>query len=173
MKKLSTSLPSPSRFDSARPRRHVEGFSIIEILVAISILGVLLVVVNNLFLSSARLNTQSRGTLDQTTVAQRLMESVQGAWAVADSVNYDKACAPVTVPSGYTVRYIDLNSRATPLVAGSTGTAIRANSGNATINCAGAAVTVTTPVPPMRRIVVSAATGSPPVTLQLDVVRPQ
>ena len=173
MKKLSTSLPSPSRFDSARPRRHAEGFSIIEILVAISILGVLLVVVNNLFLSSARLNTQSRGTLDQTTVAQRLMESVQGAWAVADSVNYDKACAPVTIPSGYTVRYIDLNSRATPLVAGSTGTAIRANSGNATINCAGAAVTVTTPVPPMRRIVVSAATGSPPVTLQLDVVRPQ
>lgn len=173
MNQLSTSLPSPSRFDSAHPRRHAEGFTLIEILVAISVLGVLLVVVTNLFLSSARLNTQSRSTLNQTTVAQRLMESVQGAWAVADSVNYDKACAPVTIPSGFTVRYIDLNSRATPLVAGSTGAAIRANPASTTINCAAAAVTITTPVPPMRRIVVSAAAGSPPVTLQLDVVRPQ
>ncbi|MHA0043558.1 type IV pilus modification PilV family protein [Deinococcus sp. PEB2-63] len=148
------------------PVRATEAFTLVEILVAIGLLAVIMTAVTSLTLGSLGLNRKAQTQVAQTTVAQQLMESVRGAWSA--TANYDRVCAPITVPAGYTITYIDLDSRATALT-GSTAVAVRTNPSGSTINCAAQTVTATIPV--MRQIVVTAQGSTPPLTLKLNVVR--
>ncbi len=63
----------------AKGRKRAEklnnaGFSLVELLIAISILAIAIVPVIHGFISSIRLNTRTRGTLDTTMVAQDMIE---------------------------------------------------------------------------------------------------
>lgn len=53
------------------------GFSLVELLIAVTILSIIVIPLMHLFLSSARLNVKSRQTLRATTVAQDIMEGLK------------------------------------------------------------------------------------------------
>ncbi|MDP9764827.1 PulJ/GspJ family protein [Deinococcus enclensis] len=149
-------------------KRTADGFTVVEILVAIAVFGVLAAVLTTTLVGSLDLNRRSQQSLDATSRAQLVMEGVRGAWNLADSMSYDRACAPtsVTVPAGVTVQYQNLDSRGEPLNALRSNVVFNAN-------CAGLSLPAGTVVPRMRRIIVSTGTGAQDVTLELDVLRPQ
>lgn len=66
-----------------------QGLTLIEVLVAITIFAVVLAVIVPL-LGFFRLNNQSTRTLNATTLAQNVVEDVQGFWQNAD--HYNKTC---------------------------------------------------------------------------------
>lgn len=155
-----------------RAARRQAGFTLVEILVSIAILAVLAAVLTATLTGSLGLNREAQQQLGTTSQAQQLLEQVRGAWN--DGENYDRACAPVTIPTGYLVQFQSLDSRANVLGTGTAGApaAIR------TTNCASQSV-VNAPgsspaAPPrMRRLTVTSQTGRQDVTLTLDVLRPQ
>ena len=164
------------------------GFTIIEILVSILILGLLMAVLSALMTGSLKMNQQSQRQVNTTSEAQRIMEDTRNAWntknASNEYENYNKACAPgLTVPAGYTVKFINLNSRAQPLTSSGTvattatgATSAAINDVNNTATCTAATgATVGTPAtsPTMRRIQVSSGTGAQDTSLTLDILRPQ
>lgn len=53
------------------------GFSLVELLIAVTILSIIVIPLMHLFLSSAKLNVKSRQTLRATTVAQDIMEGLK------------------------------------------------------------------------------------------------
>lgn len=59
-----------------KPNRNA-GFSLVELLIAVTILSIIVIPLMHLFLSSARLNVKSRQTLRATTVAQDIMEGLK------------------------------------------------------------------------------------------------
>jgi prepilin-type N-terminal cleavage/methylation domain-containing protein len=159
-----------------------QGFTIIEILVAIALLGILASVLTATMTGSLNLNRQSQRQLDTATRAQQVLESIRGAWADtaggAVSSNYERACAPLStvVLNGLSAKYINLNTRAQPINA--SGTVISTpTSTNVTIsaNCAGQPLVQMTggATYPMRRLIVSSNTGAQDIVLTLDVLRPQ
>lgn len=155
-----------------RAAQRQEGFTIMEILVSVAILGVLAAVLTATLTGSLGLNREAQQQLGTTSQAQQLLEQVRGAWN--DQDNYDRACAAVTIPTGYSVRYQSLDIRAN--VQG-TGTAA-APAAIRTTTCASQSV-VNAPgsspaAPPrMRRLTVTSGTGREDVTLTLDVLRPE
>lgn len=99
--------------DKGQSKVYEQGFTIIEILVAIALLGILTAVLTATLTGSLSLNRQSQKQLDTTTQVQGVLENVRAAWKTQS--NYDNACAPgVTLPSGYSIKFINLNSRAAP-----------------------------------------------------------
>ncbi|WP_229723718.1 PulJ/GspJ family protein [Deinococcus aerolatus] len=159
-----------------------QGFTIIEILVAIALLGILAAVLMATLTGSLNLNRQSQRQLDTATRAQQVLESIRGAWADTSagviSSNYERACAPSSTVAlnGLSATYINLNSRAQPINA--SGAVISAPSGTnviITANCsAQPLVQMTGGTPyPMRRLIVSSNTGAQDIVLTLDVLRPQ
>ncbi len=165
-----------------RIRGRVQGFTLIEILVAIALLGILASVLTATLTGSLSLNRQSQRQLDTATRAQQVLESIRGAWADTSggtiSSNYERACAPssTVVLNGLSAKYINLNTRAQPINA--SGTVISTPSGtNVTLsaNCAGVSLVQMTggATYPMRRLIVSSNTGAQDIVLTLDVLRPQ
>ncbi|GGO36424.1 type II secretion system protein [Deinococcus humi] len=165
-----------------RCRGREQGFTIIEILVAIALLGILASVLTATMTGSLNLNRQSQRQLDTASRAQQVLESIRGAWADTSggviSSNYERACAPSSSVSlnGLSAKYINLNTRAQPINA--SGTVISAPSGtNVTITatCAAQPVVQMTggATYPMRRLIVSSNTGTQDIVLTLDVLRPQ
>ncbi|WP_229659259.1 type II secretion system protein [Deinococcus wulumuqiensis] len=186
--------------DESRLHRQLQereqGLTIIELLVAIALLGILTAVLTATLTGSLSLNRQSQKQLDTTTQVQAIVENVRAAWKTQS--NYDSACAPsVPVPTGYSVRFINLNSRAAPLNAN--GTLWQAPNPNPTnagppsnpvslqaacTAATGASVGSGTAlsVPALRRLVVQSGTaaadgsqviGPQDFSLTLDVLRPQ
>lgn len=151
-----------------RATQRQGGFTLIEILVSIAILAVLAAVLTATLTGSLRLNREAQQQLGTTSQTQQLLEQVRGAWNTAE--NYDRACAAVTIPTGYSVKFLPLDSRANVLGTSTAGTDIR------TTTCASQSV-VNAPgstLPPrMRRLIVASQTGRQDVTLTLDVLRPQ
>lgn len=175
-----------SRIDSHRsaPSRFpVQGFTLIEILISIAILGILVSVLAATLIGTLSLNRQSQLQLDTSARAQQLLESIRGAWAVAPaagaslSLYYDRACAPSAsvALNGLTAQYINLNARAQSVnssgmvVASPSPTNVTISSTCATVP----AVQMSSGPYPMRRLVVSSGTGPQDVTLTLDLLRPQ
>ncbi|GGM17989.1 prepilin-type N-terminal cleavage/methylation domain-containing protein [Deinococcus aerophilus] len=165
-----------------------QGFTLIEVLVAIGLLGILTAVLTATLTGSLNLNRQAQRQLDTTTGVQQVMESVRGAWTVAS--NYDKACAPsMTVPAGYTVKFINLSTRAEPIkqdgTVASPATSAPVNdlktSTSATCTASSNATLTSGAVPILRRVTVQSGTGTgttqvigaQDVALTLDVLRPQ
>lgn len=177
-------------YGSARSDRNlppyytVQGFTIVEILVAIALLGILATVLTATLTGSLNLNRQSQRQLDTATRAQQVMESIRGAWVDTSasggsvSSNYDRACVPssrVTL-NGLSAKYINLNSRGQPInAAGTVLSAPSATNVTIAVNCSTQAVNQMTSgaAYPMRRLIVSSSTGGQDITLTLDVLRPQ
>lgn len=159
-----------------------QGFTIIEILVAIALLGTLAMVLMATLTGSLNLNSQSQRQLDTATRAQQVLERIRGAWADTSagviSSNYERVCVPSSTVAlnGLSATYINLNSRAQPINA--SGAVISAPSATNVIiaaNCsAQPLVQMTDGTPyPMRRLIVSSNTGAQDIVLTLDVLRPQ
>lgn len=145
-----------------------QGFTIIEILVAIAIIGVLTVVLSSTLIGTLGLNRDSQLQLDSATAAQQVMENIKGNWNTADDVNYDRVCAAIILPTGSTAKFINLDSRGKPLVLNDSGTPIK------TSGCPSQPLNLvpsTMQPPVMRRVIATAGTGSQATTLTLDVVR--
>ncbi|WP_135229172.1 PulJ/GspJ family protein [Deinococcus fonticola] len=168
------------------------GFTIIEILVAILIFGILMVVLSSTLSGSLKLNQQAQQELGTTSGVQDVIEQVRKAWAVPASgstpANYDQACVPgLTLPPGYTAKFINLSTRAEPITQAN---AVASPASSAPVNdikkatCSTAATNAALTggaIPTMRRIVVQTGTlsgtnqvvGARDVKLELDVLRPQ
>ncbi|WP_102128421.1 type II secretion system protein [Deinococcus planocerae] len=140
--------------------RQVQGFTLVELLVAIALLGMLLAVIIPGITALLGINRTGERDLTATTQAQRVLEEVKGAWQVQD--NYDRNCAPgLVLPSGVTLQSRSLDSRAR-------------NPGTLGSVSVGASCPVSTGTAPvMRRVTVTAGTGTQATTLTLDVLRPQ
>lgn len=149
---------------------RAQGFTLIEILVSVAILAVLVAVLTATLTGSLGLNRQAQRQLSTTSQAQQLLEQVRGAWADGDL--YERACAPVTIPDGYSAQFQSLDSRGNVL---GTGTAA-APANIRTANCAAQSV-VNAPggsAPPrMRRLIVASQTGGQDTTLTVDVLEPR
>lgn len=161
------------------------GFTIVEILVSILILGLLMAVLSALLMGSLKMNQQSQKQVNTTSEAQRIMEDIRNSWATQS--NYDNACAPgVVVPDGYNAKFINLSTRAEPVTLANDITVtiteyaisntVKTASATA-VSCTkatGAQFTSPSGTPPtMRRIKVSSGTGAQDTILTLDVLRPQ
>lgn len=172
----------------ARLGTQEQGFTVIEILVAIAMLGILAAVLTATLTGSLSLNRQAQRQLDTTSNVQQVMENVRNAWNVLG--NYDSACVPsINVPAGYTIKFINLSTRAEPIkqdnMVASPPTAAPVNTLNTTTSATCTASANATlnggAVPTMRRVVVqsgtlgagnSQVTGPQDVALTLDILRP-
>lgn len=169
-------------------KNETHGFTIIEILVAILILGIFLAVLSTTLTGSLRLNSDSQRQLNTASDAQRILEDIRANWSTP--ANYNSACVTgITVPTGYTVKFINLSSRAQPItqanVIANPSSAAPTNtlnvSSGTTCTASTNALLATTPAstPTMRRIIVQTGRGNPQlvgpqdVRLTLDVLRPQ
>ncbi|GMA15942.1 type II secretion system protein [Deinococcus metallilatus] len=176
------------KHSKVQARAAEQGFTLIEILVAIALLGILAAVLTATLTGSLSLNRQAQRQLDTTSNVQQVMENVRNAWTVLS--NYNNACAPgMTVPSGYTVKFINLSTRAEPINQNNTiaspPTAAPVNTLNTTTSSTCTASTNATltggAVPTMRRVIVQSGTAGPgnsqvigpqDVALTLDLLRP-
>ena len=150
------------------------GFTIVEILVAILIFGILMVVLSSTLSGSLKLNQQAQQELGTTSGVQDVIERIRTSWSV--QANYDAACvAGLTLPPGYTAKFINLSTRAEPITQD---TDIKQS------DCSTAATNAALAdgaIPTMRRIVVQTGTlsgtnqvvGARDVKLELDVLRPR
>lgn len=165
-----------------RQRQLQMGFTLIEVLVSIVILAILTVVLTATLTGSLNLNRQSQQQLNTTTSTQQVMEAVRNAWT--SQANYNNACAPgVTLPDGYTAKFINLSTRAQPVTqanevanpASAAPTNALNVSSTSTCTASGNASLSTTPAtqPLMRRIVISSGSTPRDTTLTLDVLRPR
>lgn len=148
----------------ARDRQNgsEQGFTLLEVLVAIALFGILVAVLIPSITALLGINRQGEAQLSSATQAQQLIESVKGAWQ--NSAAYSSNCAPaLTLPAGVT---ITLRSQPLDSRAGNPGAL-------ADVTRAATCPAATAPVPPMRRVQVTAGTGPRATTLTLDVLRPQ
>lgn len=140
--------------------RIEQGFTLLEVLVAIALFGILLAVLIPSITALLGINRQGEAQLNSATQAQQVIESVKGAWQ--NDAMYSSNCAPsLALPAGVAAKSQPLDSRA-------------ANPG-VLVDIARAATCPAVPpfIPPMRRIQVTAGTGPQATTLVLDVLRPQ
>lgn len=145
--------------------RQVQGFTLVEILVAIAILGILAAVLTATITGSLGLNRRAQQDLDSTTRAQQVIETVRNAWTV--QANYATACAPGVTLTGMTVTFVNLDSRAVPRTAGTDKDAVQSS------GCTAKNDSVTGVAPAMRRLSVSTGSAVQDTTLTLDILRPQ
>lgn len=145
-----------------------EAFTLVEILVALALLGILTAVLVTTMTGSLSLNRQSQRQIGTASRAQDLIERVRGAWAAPAfglSTNFAKACAELPETPEYTVEYRDLDARANP-----TDTAPKPVRRG---NCAAQpAALAGSSLPPMRRLIVTSQTGGQDVALSLDILKP-
>lgn len=153
--------------------KHTQGFTIIEILVAIALLGILTAVLTSMLTGTLTLNRSSQTQLEKTSKAQQVIESIRGSWEAVGGSNFDRICVQnYTPPAGFTATWQNLDSRANIITGAGSGSGnVLFISGNTPL-CSSKSVTATTPV--MRRVTVTSGTsGEQNITLVLDVLRPQ
>lgn len=166
---------------------NLQGFTIIEALIAIALFGIMTVLLFSTFFSSFNLTSKSQQQLTTTSQAQNIMETIRSAWSVSSDTgtsNYDYACVPsFTLPTGYTVQFWNLDARAQYVnssnVVQATAPSASAVKFSSTSACSAAAGSTVTPSggtaqsPTMRRVTVSTGTSSQDTTLTLDILDPQ
>ncbi len=75
--------------------RQTSGLTIIEILIALAILGVMVGFVASSLASSLQITRENRKSLDATSAVQRVVESVRGQWQSRGL--YGAGCADLTL----------------------------------------------------------------------------
>ncbi|WP_019588093.1 type II secretion system protein [Deinococcus apachensis] len=149
-----------------------QGLTLVEVLVALALFGVLMAVLLPSITALLGINRQGERQLNGTTQAQQVIESVKGAWQDTPGMTaaqlqqaqdrFDANCVPgLSLPSGVTARSQERTSRAAVIT------------GKTLVDIVAACPTTSTTSPAMRRVQVSAGTGAQMVTLTLDVLRPQ
>jgi prepilin-type N-terminal cleavage/methylation domain-containing protein len=142
-----------------------KGLTVIEILIAITILGALLVASSGALATMFNTSKNSRGAVSDITVARNLIETVRQQWSgTAGRAAFDANCVRVTLPTGASIAMF---STATDGALGSALTAsIISPAGNCATVTANAAGTV-------KRVIVTTTRGSNETArLTLDLVRP-
>lgn len=136
---------------------HQAGFTIIEVLVSITLLSIIILVILTPLTGLFGLSQRSDQQVTATQAAQRTLETIRGDWLSAE--RYGKVCLtkalPVMIPP-LQVQLEDLDQ--TGKVTGTS--TLRSQ-------CVGAADS-----PPMRRVRVSVQVGKAVSTLSVDVARP-
>ncbi|THF68124.1 prepilin-type N-terminal cleavage/methylation domain-containing protein [Deinococcus sp. Arct2-2] len=140
----------------AGPHRQA-GFTIIEVLVSITLLSIIILVILTPLTGLFGLTQRSDQQVTATQAAQRTLESIRGDWLSAE--RYGKLCLTKALPTmtpPLQVQLEDLDQ---------TGKVM----GTSTLRsqCDGAADS-----PPMRRVRVSVQVGKASSTLSVDVARP-
>lgn len=170
-----------------------QGFTLVEILVAIALLGILAAVLTATLTGALGLNRQAQKQIDTASQVQGVVEHIRNAWTVQDS--YDRACVPnLSLPSGYTLKFVNLSSRAQPITQANVVASPASAAPSNTLNTSSGATCTTSTnaaltgggVPVMRRLTVQSGTlpaGSPSgtaptvgpqdVSLTLDILRPE
>lgn len=149
--------------------RQEEGFTLVEVLVAIALFGILLTVLIPGITALLGVSRKSEQQLGSATVAQRVLEDVKGAWQTQDA--FDRNCVPnLSLPdTDTTAKSQTLNSRA-----GGSGTPVDIVKTASCPTLASSSPALVSGQPPaMRRVTVSSGTGAQATTLTLDVLRPQ
>lgn len=145
-----------------RTEQPTQGFTLIEILVAILLIGILIMVVLVPMTSLFGMNRNTNSQLSSNVSAQRVTEQIKGLWR--DQDYYDRNCILGVTTTGMTVTVNSLNTMGV-----STGTATTAVS---TANCNTSALGSSwTPVP-LKRLTVTSGSGTGAAVLTIDLVRP-
>lgn len=143
----------------------VQGFTLIEVLVATLLLGVLIMAVMAPLSSLFGLTRNSSSQLASTTLSQNVMEQAKGLWR--DQAFYDRNCLAGLSFTGTTLTFANLNTVGVVTPAGNSGAPVTTANCNTTV-----LTTPFTPIP-IKRLTVVAGTGTSATTLQLDISRPQ
>lgn len=152
---------------------QLQGFTLVELLVAIALFGVLLAVLTPSITTLLGIGRSSEQQLSSTTIAQRILEDIKGAWQTTDIMSptqRDKVqaqfyanCVPdLSLPAGVIAQSQELDSRAR-IISGK-------NFTNISASCP---TMLPTSGPAMRRVQVTAGTGAQATTLTLDILEPQ
>ncbi len=143
--------------NSAPLPTHQVGFTIIEVLVSITLLSVIILVILTPLTGLFGLTQRSDQQVTATQSAQRILETIRGDWLSAE--RYGKLCLTKALPVLVPPLQVQLeNLDQTGRVLGTT---------NLRSQCDGVADS-----PPMRRVRVSVQVGKATSTLSVDVARP-
>jgi prepilin-type N-terminal cleavage/methylation domain-containing protein len=151
-------------------RQATKGLTLIEILIALVLLGFIVTAITQPIVSSFQIARTNRLSLDATSEAQRIIETIRGQWQSPSL--YDSNCAVVTLGANKTVTLRQLNSDGTVQA----GTITFISSG-----CGAATTTGPNPCPntqaPMKRVTVAVNDVSAPTrnlsTINFDIVCPR
>jgi len=134
------------------------GFTIIEVLIATVILGVLVGALVGPLGGLFRMTQDNQKLLDNTTLAQQVIERVVREWRDADKFSRSCLDASTPLPDGVSVAIYDLTDKADV-----------ASAPYAPRSCGGTADSVL-----LKRVKVTANTsGRKPAVITLDIARPQ
>lgn len=162
-----------------KQNRIRQGFTLVEVLVAIALFGILLAVLVSSITALLGINRKSEQQLSSATQAQQVLENIKGAWQPATTqgmndtqrkeaitqaaLRFDANCVlALSLPTGVTAKSQELDLRAGEI------------SGKSFVD-----ITSTCPSsapasgPVMRRVQVVAGTGAQTTTLTLDLLEPQ
>jgi len=152
----------PRKSPSTPPQR-INGFTIVEVLVAMALFAIVVLVILAPLTGLFGLTQRSTQQVGATNTAQQVLEQIRGQWL--DQVKYSKSCADLTVPAGVTVTTTVQDKNAQGTAVGSTYSAV--------IGCSTAAVRT---IPNIRYLTVTASATSGTATgsssLSVEVARP-
>jgi prepilin-type N-terminal cleavage/methylation domain-containing protein len=145
-----------------RPKSAASGFTIIEVLIALSILVTVLAISSTPIINAFSMSARSRRAVSGTSAAQQVLETVRAQWQTQNT--YDNTCLNnYTLPTGVTVAVSAFDARynafATPtpsLTASAT-------------TCSG---TTATAAPIKRVTVTSTSNSTTQATVTLEIARP-
>jgi prepilin-type N-terminal cleavage/methylation domain-containing protein len=80
--------------------QQTRGLTIIEIMIALALLGIMVTFIASSLASSFQLTRENRRSLDATANVQRIIEDIRGQWR--DPAKFDTACAEVNLNTAAT-----------------------------------------------------------------------
>lgn len=144
--------------------RKTDGFTILEVMVAILIMMIILAIVMVPLSQSFRSSSNTSKTANTSAVAQQVIEQVKGAWRV--QANFDRNCiSGLALPAATALAVQRVNED---------GTLGSAETANTAASCGTAALATGFTPAVFKRVTVTsgAATDTTKTTLILDLRRP-